>query len=120
MLLSLRLTNFAVMEEVEVAFGPGLTVLTGETGAGKSILIDALGLLVGGRAEAEVVRTGADEAVIEGLFERTRGARPRGSRSWACPTSAPRSACGAPSGRQRARQGARQRRAGDGGRARAG
>lgn len=70
MLLSLRLTNFAVMEEVEVAFGSGLTVLTGETGAGKSILIDALGLLVGGRAEAEVVRTGAEEAVIEGLFER--------------------------------------------------
>jgi DNA repair protein RecN (Recombination protein N) len=71
MLTSLRLSNFAVMEEVEVAFGPGLTVLTGETGAGKSILMDALGLLLGGRAEAEVVRAGADEAVIEGVFART-------------------------------------------------
>ena len=71
MLVSLRLTNFAVMEEVEVAFGPGLTVLTGETGAGKSILIDALSLLAGGRAEADVVRAGADETTLEGVFERS-------------------------------------------------
>lgn len=71
MLITLRLKNFAVVEEAEVGFGPGLTVLTGETGAGKSILIDALGLLVGGRAEPDVIRSGADEAVIEGLFERT-------------------------------------------------
>ena len=71
MLVSLRLTNFAVMEEVEVAFGPGLTVLTGETGAGKSMLMDALGLVVGGRAEADVVRAGAQEACVEALFERT-------------------------------------------------
>jgi DNA repair protein RecN (Recombination protein N) len=71
MLLTLRLKNFAVVEEAEVAFGAGLTVLTGETGAGKSILIDALSLLVGGRAEPDVIRSGADEAVIEGLFERT-------------------------------------------------
>lgn len=71
MLVSLRLTNFAVMEEVEVAFGPGLTVLTGETGAGKSILIDALSLLAGGRAEVDVVRAGADETTLEGVFERT-------------------------------------------------
>lgn len=71
MLITLRLKNFAVVEEAEVGFGPGLTVLTGETGAGKSILIDALGLLVGGRAEPDVIRGGADEAMIEGLFERT-------------------------------------------------
>jgi DNA repair protein RecN (Recombination protein N) len=71
MLITLRLKNFAVVEEAEVGFGAGLTVLTGETGAGKSILIDALGLLVGGRAEPDVIRSGADEAVIEGLFERT-------------------------------------------------
>ena len=71
MLITLRLKNFAVVEEAEVGFGAGLTVLTGETGAGKSILIDALGLLVGGRAEPDVIRSGADEAVIEGLFERS-------------------------------------------------
>jgi DNA repair protein RecN (Recombination protein N) len=71
MLLSLRLTGFAVMEEVEVAFGPGLTVLTGETGAGKSMLLGALGLLIGGRAEVEVVRAGAEEAIVEGIFERS-------------------------------------------------
>lgn len=77
MLVSLRLKNFAVVEEAEVTFGQGLTVLTGETGAGKSILIDALGLLIGGRAEAEVIRDGADEASVEGLFERSEalGAR---------------------------------------------
>ncbi len=70
MLLSLRLSNFAVIEEAEVAFGPGLTVLTGETGAGKSMLIDALALLSGARADGDVVRSGADEAVVEGVFER--------------------------------------------------
>lgn len=77
MLVSLRLKNFAVVEEAEVTFGQGLTVLTGETGAGKSIFIDALGLLIGGRAEAEVIRDGADEASVEGLFERSEalGAR---------------------------------------------
>lgn len=71
MLSTLRLKNVAVVEEAEVTFGAGLTVLTGETGAGKSIVIDALGLLVGGRAETDVIRAGADEAVIEGVFERT-------------------------------------------------
>ncbi|MBL8913677.1 MAG: DNA repair protein RecN [Archangium sp.] len=71
MLNTLRLKNVAVVEEAEVTFGEGLTVLTGETGAGKSIVIDALGLLVGGRAEADVIRAGADEAVIEGLFDRS-------------------------------------------------
>ena len=68
MLQALRISNFAVIEEVEVAFGPGLTVLTGETGAGKSIVVDALSLLMGARADAEVVRAGAEEAVVEGVF----------------------------------------------------
>ncbi len=71
MLMSLRLKNFAVVEEMEIAFAGGLTVLTGETGAGKSILIDALGLLVGGRAEAEVIRSGADEASMDAIFSKT-------------------------------------------------
>lgn len=69
MLQTLRLKNFAVVEEAEVSFGAGLTVLTGETGAGKSILIDALALLAGGRAGGDVIRAGAEEASVEGLFE---------------------------------------------------
>ncbi len=71
MLLGLRIQNFTVVDEVEVAFGPGLTVLTGETGAGKSILVDALGLLLGGRADASLVRAGAEEAAVEAVFQRT-------------------------------------------------
>lgn len=68
MLEALRITNLAVVEEVEVAFGPGMTVLTGETGAGKSILVDAVGLLLGGRADADSIRAGAEEASVEGVF----------------------------------------------------
>nr|WP_211193684.1 DNA repair protein RecN [Pyxidicoccus fallax] len=70
-MLGLRISNVAVIEEVEVAFGAGLTVLTGETGAGKSILVDALGLLLGGRADADVIRAGCEEASVEGVFART-------------------------------------------------
>jgi DNA repair protein RecN (Recombination protein N) len=70
-LSALRISNFAVIDAAEVEFGAGLTVMTGETGAGKSILVDALGLLLGGRAEVEVIRAGADEASVEALFERT-------------------------------------------------
>ncbi|MFZ5469043.1 MAG: DNA repair protein RecN [Myxococcota bacterium] len=68
MLRTLRISNFAVMEEAELELGPGLTVLTGETGAGKSILVDALGLLLGGRAAPELIRAGCDEATVEGVF----------------------------------------------------
>jgi DNA repair protein RecN (Recombination protein N) len=71
MLLGLRIQNFTVVDEVEVAFGPGLTVLTGETGAGKSILVDALGLLLGARADAGLVRAGTEEALVEAVFQRT-------------------------------------------------
>lgn len=71
MLLGLRISNVAVIEEVEVSFGAGLTVLTGETGAGKSILVDALSLLLGGRADADVIRAGCEEASVEGVFART-------------------------------------------------
>ena len=60
MLAQLTISNFAIVRELEIDFHSGMTVITGETGAGKSIAIDALGLCLGGRAEADMVRTGAD------------------------------------------------------------
>ncbi|HUK37294.1 MAG TPA: DNA repair protein RecN [Vicinamibacterales bacterium] len=69
MLRFLRITHLAVIDAAEVEFGPGLNVLTGETGAGKSILVEAVGLLLGGRASAEMVRTGEDAATVEAIFE---------------------------------------------------
>jgi DNA repair protein RecN (Recombination protein N) len=69
MLRFLRINRLAVIDEVEVEFGPGLNVLTGETGAGKSILVEAVGLLLGGRASGDLVRTGAESAIIEAIFE---------------------------------------------------
>ena len=69
MLLELRVENYAVMDQVAVEFGPGLNLLTGETGAGKSLLIDALSLLLGEKASAEMVRHGAEKAVVTAVFE---------------------------------------------------
>jgi DNA repair protein RecN (Recombination protein N) len=69
MLTQLRIRNFALLEEVELEFGPGFNVLTGETGAGKSILIDAINAVLGGRSGPEWLRTGADRATIEAVFE---------------------------------------------------
>ena len=68
-LLELRLENYAVIDHLAVEFGPGLNLLTGETGAGKSILIDALELLTGEKASPDMVRFGADRAVISAVFE---------------------------------------------------
>lgn len=69
MLIELRVQNFAVIRDLIVRPGPGLTVLSGETGAGKSVIVDALSLLVGERASADLVRDGEDRAVVEGVFE---------------------------------------------------
>ncbi len=69
MLRELRVRNYAVIDDVRLELGPGLNVLTGETGAGKSILVGALSLLVGERASAEVIRAGEDRALVEGVFE---------------------------------------------------
>ena len=69
MLVELRLENYAVIDNVAVAFASGLNLLTGETGAGKSILIDALTLLLGEKASTDVIRSGADRAVISAVFE---------------------------------------------------
>jgi DNA repair protein RecN (Recombination protein N) len=72
MLRLLRIRNLAVIEAVEVEFEPGFNVLTGETGAGKSIVVEAVGLLLGARASADLVRTGESQAIIEALFEDDR------------------------------------------------
>lgn len=69
MLLELRVESYAVIDNLSVEFSPGLNLLTGETGAGKSILIDALALLLGDKASSEVVRYGAEKAVVSGVFE---------------------------------------------------
>ena len=68
MLQELSIKNFAIIDHLDVTFKNGMTVLTGETGAGKSIIIDAVGLLAGGRGSANFVRTGTDKAVIQGSF----------------------------------------------------
>jgi DNA repair protein RecN (Recombination protein N) len=69
MLRFLRIQHLAIIDSVAVEFEPGLNVLTGETGAGKSILVEAVGLLLGGRASGDLVRTGEDAASIEAIFE---------------------------------------------------
>jgi DNA repair protein RecN (Recombination protein N) len=68
MLLELSITDFAIIEHLDIEFQSGMTVLTGETGAGKSIIIDAVGLLVGGRGSHDLIRTGAKKSIIQGNF----------------------------------------------------
>ncbi|MBE5783838.1 MAG: DNA repair protein RecN [Clostridiales bacterium] len=68
MLISLNVRNIALMDEMQVDFGSGLHVLTGETGAGKSIIVDAVTLLLGGRTQKELIRTGTEKARVEGVF----------------------------------------------------
>jgi DNA repair protein RecN (Recombination protein N) len=74
MLRFLRIRNLAVIESVDVEFEPGFNVLTGETGAGKSIVVEAVGLLLGARASSDLVRTGETQATIEAIFENAGGA----------------------------------------------
>ncbi len=71
MLKTLLIKDYALIENIEVEFGKGLNIITGETGAGKSILIDAMGLLLGERASTEVVRKGSEKSVVEGFFDVT-------------------------------------------------
>ena len=68
MLTELRIQNFAIIDKLDLKPGAGLIILTGETGAGKSIILDAVEMLVGGRADATVIRTDADAALVEGVF----------------------------------------------------
>lgn len=69
MLTELNIKNFAIIDQLRLEFGPGFNVLTGETGAGKSILVDALNLLLGSRASPEMIRTGQEDASVEAFFE---------------------------------------------------
>lgn len=69
MLIEMRLENYAVIDNLVVEFGPGLNLLTGETGAGKSILVDALALLLGDKASTDVIRAGTERAVVSAVFE---------------------------------------------------
>src|SRR5215470_9401676 len=69
MLRFLRIRNFALIDQLELHFEEGFNLLSGETGAGKSIIVDALGLLTGSKASAEMVRTGENRAIVEAIFE---------------------------------------------------
>ena len=69
MLETLTIRNIAVIDSAEIPFKSGLNILSGETGAGKSIVIEAISLLLGSRANIELIRAGCDEAVVEGLFD---------------------------------------------------
>ncbi|AFZ24405.1 DNA replication and repair protein RecN [Cylindrospermum stagnale PCC 7417] len=71
MLLCLRIENFALIDQLELEFGPGLNVLTGETGAGKSIILDAIDAVLGGKVSSRVIRTGTNRAMVEATFAST-------------------------------------------------
>lgn len=78
MLLELRIENVATVEQLTIEFGPGFSALTGETGAGKSIIIEAVGLVLGERAAVDLIRTGSEKAVVEAIFSLAdEAARPR-------------------------------------------
>src|SRR5256886_9222465 len=69
MLRFLRIQNFALIDQLQIEFQEGFNLLSGETGAGKSIIVDALGLLAGSKASAEMIRTGESRATVEAIFE---------------------------------------------------
>ena len=69
MLLQLNIKDFAIIDNLQISFGRGLNILTGETGAGKSIIVDAVKLILGDRASAEDIRSSKDEAVVEAMFD---------------------------------------------------
>jgi DNA repair protein RecN (Recombination protein N) len=75
MLTELRIENFAIIQRLELNFKPGLTTFTGETGAGKSIILDAIVALLGGRVDNTDLRSGADRALVEGTFSLPEFAR---------------------------------------------
>ncbi|HSV56538.1 MAG TPA: AAA family ATPase, partial [Magnetospirillaceae bacterium] len=72
MLEELTIRDFALIDRVTVRFGPGLNLLTGETGAGKSILIGALGFLLGGKVDTGIIRSGSEETLVTGILDVSR------------------------------------------------
>ena len=76
MLKLLHIENIAIIEKCDIEFGAGFNVLTGETGAGKSIIIDSISAVLGERSSRSLVRSGADRAFVSALFETTAGAKP--------------------------------------------
>src|ERR1700677_4631948 len=68
MIEQLRVRSLGVIDDIDIALGPGLTAITGETGTGKTLIVEALELLVGGKSDASLVRFGQEEAIVEGLF----------------------------------------------------
>src|SRR5512133_772335 len=72
MLTDISIKNFAIIDALHIIFGSGLNILTGETGTGKSIIIDAVNLVLGGRASADLIRSGAEEASVEAMFDISR------------------------------------------------
>ena len=96
MITELRVRDLATIADVTLQLGPGLNVLTGETGAGKSMLVDALALLLGERAASGSVRPGAAKTIVEGAFEGVDKADPRsGSKRWASTSRTAGWSCGA-------------------------
>ena len=77
MLVELTIKNIALIESLRIEFSQGFNVLTGETGAGKSIVVDSINLALGGRADRDMIRTGADKGMVQALFDLSHNARAR-------------------------------------------
>ena len=71
MLVELKVSNFAIIDQIQLEFGANLNIISGETGAGKSVIVRALGLLMGAKSHSEDVREGLDQSVVEGHFDLT-------------------------------------------------
>ena len=93
MLLELTIENIALIESLRIEFAAGFNVLTGETGAGKSIVVDSVNLALGGRADRDIIRTGAEKASVQALFDISQNPRAMAyAPHWDMPTPWPKTA----------------------------